>query len=73
MFSLASLGTIIACVFLLGTFLSVALNVRSTMQQMEQSVGISVFFEPGIYRKKRSDWGRNKEKRRYCHDAVCIC
>ena len=38
MFSLASLGTIIACVFLLGTFLSVALNVRSTMQQMEQSV-----------------------------------
>ena len=48
MFSLASLGTIIACVFLLGTFLSVALNVRSTMQQMEQSVGISVFFEPGI-------------------------
>ena len=43
MFSLASLGTIIACVFLLGTFLSVALNVRSTMQQMEQSVGISVF------------------------------
>ena len=74
MFSLASLGTIIACVFLLGTFLSVALNVRSTMQQMEQSVGISVFFVTRyLCRKKRSDWGRNKEKRRYCHDAVCIC
>ena len=54
MFSLASLGTIIACVFLVGTFLSVALNVRSTMQQMERSVGISVFFkEENIPEEKR--------------------
>lgn len=53
MFSLASLGTIIACVFLLGTFLSVALNVRSTMQQMEQSVGISVFFDEGISKERK--------------------
>ena len=58
MFSLASLGTIIACVFLLGTFLSVALNVRSTMQQMEQSVGISVFFEPGISTERKIRLGK---------------
>ena len=58
MFSLASLGTIIACVFLLGTFLSVALNVRSTMQQMERSVGISVFFKEGISQKKKDEIGR---------------
>ena len=57
MFSLASLGTIIACVFLLGTFLSVALNVRSTMQQMEQSVGISVFFDEGISKESRRSMG----------------
>ena len=55
MFSLASLGTIIACVFLLGTFLSVALNVRSTMQQMEQSVGISVFFDEGISKERKNE------------------
>ena len=53
MFSLASLGTIIACVFLLGTFLSVALNVRSTMQQMEQSVGISVFLMREFQKKEK--------------------
>ena len=57
MFSLASLGTIIACVFLLGTFLSVALNVRSTMQQMERSVGISVFFKPGISKERKDHIG----------------
>ena len=57
MFSLASLGTIIACVFLLGTFLSVALNVRSTMQQMEQSVGISVFFDEGTTEEQMQEVG----------------
>ena len=62
MFSLASLGTIIACVFLLGTFLSVALNVRSTMQQMEQSVGISVFFEPGISTERKDQIGEEIKK-----------
>ena len=63
MFSLASLGTIIACVFLLGTFLSVALNVRSTMQQMEQSVGISVFFEPGISTERKDQIGEEIKKK----------
>lgn len=58
MFSLASLGTIIACVFLLGTFLSVALNVRSTMQQMEQSVGISVFLNQVSLQKEKIRLGK---------------
>ncbi len=63
MFSLASLGTIIACVFLLGTFLSVALNVRSTMQQMEQSVGISVFFDEGISEERKNQIGEEIQKK----------
>lgn len=63
MFSLASLGTIIACVFLLGTFLSVALNVQSTMQQMEQSVGISVFFKEGISQNKKDEIGKEIKKK----------
>ena len=63
MFSLASLGTIIACVFLLGTFLSVALNVRSTTQQMEQSVGISVFFESGISAERKDQIGEEIKKK----------
>ena len=58
MFSLASLGTIIACVFLLGVFLSVILNVRSTVRQMERSVGISVFFEEGISKERKEEIGK---------------
>ena len=63
MFSLASLGTIIACVFLLGTFLSVALNVQSTMQQMEQSVGVSVFFKEGISKQRKEEIGKEIRKK----------
>ncbi len=58
MFSLASLGTMIACVFLLGVFLSVILNVRSTVRQMERSVGISVFFEEGISKERKEEIGK---------------
>lgn len=56
-FSLASLGTIIACVFLLGVFLSVALNVRATMHQMESSVGVSVFFQEGTSKERKDAIG----------------
>lgn len=56
-FSLASLGTIIACIFLLGVFLSVILNVRATMRQMENSVGISVFFKEDISKERKDSIG----------------
>ena len=48
MFSLASLGTIIACVFLLGTFLS---------------VGISVSCEPGISTERKDQIGEEIKKK----------
>lgn len=63
MFSLASLGTIIACVFLLGIFLAVILNVRSTVKQMERSVGISVFFESGISKDRKEKIGKEIKKK----------
>lgn len=57
MFSLASIGTTIACVFLIGVFLAVVLNVRATMKKMEQSVGMSVFFEKGISKEEKQAIG----------------
>lgn len=63
MFSLASLGTIIACVFLLGVFLAVILNVRSTVKQMESSVGISVFFESGVSGERKKQIGKEIRKK----------
>ncbi len=47
-FSLASVGTIIACLFLFGIFYSVVLNARAMMDRMQEAVSVSVFFDYGI-------------------------
>ncbi len=48
LFSLASIGTIVSCLFLFGIFYCVIVNFRSAMDELENTVTISVFFEPGI-------------------------
>ena len=48
MFTLASIGTVAACLFLFGLFYFAISNFRHVIQVAEQSVGISVFFEEGI-------------------------
>ncbi len=48
LFSLASIGTIVACLFLFGIFYAIVVNFEVIMHQMEESVAITVFFEPGI-------------------------
>ncbi len=48
MFTLASIGTIAACLFLFGLFYFVLSNFQHTIQTVESSVGITVFFDEGI-------------------------
>lgn len=53
MFTLASVGTVAACLFLFGLFYFALSNFQSIIHSAENSVGISVFFdenitEPGI-------------------------
>lgn len=57
MFSLASIGTIMACIFLLGASFAVILNVQSTMTKMEKSVGISAFFDAGLTQQQKDSIG----------------
>ena len=45
LFSLASIGTIIACVFLFGVFYSVVENMQQIVRSVEDSLTISVFFD----------------------------
>ena len=45
LFSLASIGTIVSCLFLLGIFYCVIVNFRTAMTDLENTVTISVFFE----------------------------
>lgn len=47
LFSLASVGTIVACLFLFGMFYSIILNLEHEITSIENSLTISVFFEEG--------------------------
>ena len=57
LFSLASMGTIIACLFLLGIFYALTMNMRSEVQNVEDSLTISVFFDKGIDEARIQDIG----------------
>ena len=48
MFSLASVGTITACLFLFGIFYSILINFQYIIDNAETSVGVTVFFDEGI-------------------------
>ena len=48
LFSLASIGTIVSCLFLFGIFYCVIVNFRTAMTDLENTVTISVFFDEGI-------------------------
>lgn len=48
LFSLASIGTIAACVFLLGIFYSILVNFEHIVEKAEEQVAVTVFFDDGI-------------------------
>lgn len=48
MFSLASVATMSACIFLFGLFFAIILNLQYMVKSAEEGVAITVFFEEGI-------------------------
>lgn len=48
MFSLAAIGTIATCLFLLGLFYALISNFQNMIYNAESNVGITVFFDEGI-------------------------
>ena len=69
MFTIASIGTMTACLFLFGIFYFLIVNLRSTMQSAETSVGVSVFFDEGISETVKSEIGvliRNRSEVASC-------
>lgn len=46
-YSLASMATIAACLFLFGVFYSVVMNFQHIVKNMEEGVSVTVFFENG--------------------------
>jgi cell division transport system permease protein len=48
MFSLASIATMTACIFLLGVFYSIGMNFESMVRNAEEGVAVTVLFNEGI-------------------------
>lgn len=62
MFSIASIATMAACIFLFGVFFSIVTNFRYIVQKAEEDVAITVFFDEGITDKKRNEIRRAIQK-----------
>ena len=48
LFSLASIGTITACLFMFGIFYCLLANFQFMLDEAESNVGVTVFFETGV-------------------------
>lgn len=48
LFSFASIGTIAACIFLIGIMMSLIINVNYMEKKLEQKVGVTILFNEGI-------------------------
>ena len=62
LFSLASISTIAACVFLIGMFYTIVVNFQYIVKSAEDQVGITIFFNEGI------DQAGNEEDLRQCRE-----
>lgn len=57
MFTVASIGTVSACLFLFGLFYFVVSNFQYMIHRVETSVGVTVFFDEGISQEQIDDIG----------------
>ncbi|MCI8355919.1 MAG: permease-like cell division protein FtsX [Lachnospiraceae bacterium] len=62
-FTLASIATIGACLFLFGLFYSVLMNVQSIVKSAQENISITVLFDEGISDDRIAEIGALIEKR----------
>ena len=62
-FSLASVATISACLFLFGLFYAVITNFQSSVKSAEEGVSVTIFFQPGTTEEQIMDIGSKIEAR----------
>ena len=63
MFSVASIATMCACIFLFGLFYSIVENFQSMVKEAEEGVAVSVFFNEGISQEQIDEIGNKISKR----------
>ena len=57
MFSIASIATMAACIFLFGIFYSIVLNFNYIVEKAEESVAITVFFDENATQAQKDEIG----------------
>ena len=65
LYSMASIGTVAACIFLISVILAIIINVNYMEKELEQKVGVTVFFEKNITQERIDEIGKQiKEDKR---------
>lgn len=72
MFSLASIATMAACIFLFGIFFCVVENFQHMVREMEKSVAVTVFFDEGLSQEQIDAIGAQIGARTEVSDVVFV-
>ncbi len=72
MFSLASVATMAACIFMFGIFYILVFNVNAMVKNAEESVAITVFFEKSLSEDAIKAIGEDIGKRTEVRDMVFV-
>lgn len=58
LYSIASIGTVAACIFLISVILAIIININFMEKRLEQQVGVTVFFENNAPQEKIDEIGK---------------
>ena len=72
MFSIASVATMSACIFMFGVFYILVFNVNAMVKTAEESVAITVFFEEGTTDERIQEIGEEIKKRSEVREIVFV-
>ena len=72
MFSIASMATMAACIFMFGVFYILVFNVNAMVKSAEESVAVTVFFEEGTSEARMYDIGEDIKKRTEVREIVFV-
>lgn len=72
MFSLASIATMAACIFMFGLFYILVFNVNAMVRAAEESVAITVFFEESMSEEEIKAVGEEIAKRTEVRDMIFV-
>ena len=63
LFSLASIATMTACIFLFGIFYMIVTNFQSMVKEAESGVAVTVFFDEGMTQEQIDEIGQQIQAR----------